>query len=122
MCEIIQSHLREDWSNEIQLVLRALLFKLSIWDHDASYGAALQDLKYIDVRSKGPIHSSPTKWQKGLYGLLTVGGRYAWDKWESWLVGQTDGYDEVRTSVTQIMIPMLNYHHSRHIRSNCWDA
>lgn len=77
-------------------MLRALLFKLSIWDHDASYGAALQDLKYIDVRSKGPIHSSPTKWQKGIYGLLTVGGRYAWDKWESWLVGQTDGYDEVR--------------------------
>lgn len=97
-CEMIQSHLREDWSNEIQLVLRALLFKLSIWDHNASYGAALQDLKYIDVRSKGPIHSSPTRWQKGLYGLFTVGGRYAWDKWESWLVGQTDGYDEVRTT------------------------
>ncbi|ODM23850.1 Peroxisomal biogenesis factor 2 [Aspergillus cristatus] len=87
-------HLREDWSHEIQLVLRAILFKLSIWDHDASYGAALQDLKYIDVRSKGPIHSTPTKWQKGLYGFLTVGGRYAWDKWESWLVGQSDGYEE----------------------------
>ncbi|OJJ86389.1 pex2/pex10/pex12 family protein [Aspergillus glaucus CBS 516.65] len=87
-------HLREDWSHEIQFALRAILFKLSIWDHDASYGAALQDLKYIDVRSKGPIHSTPTKWQKGLYGFLTVGGRYAWDKWESWLVGQSDGYEE----------------------------
>ena len=72
-----------------------MLFKLSIWDHNASYGAALQDLRYIDCRSKGPIHSTPTKWQKSLYGLFTVGGRYAWDKWESWLVGQSDGYDEV---------------------------
>lgn len=87
--------MREDWSHEIQFALRAILFKLSIWDHDASYGAALQDLKYIDVRSKGPIHSTPTKWQKGLYGFLTVGGRYAWNKWESWLVGQSDGYEEV---------------------------
>jgi peroxin-2 len=30
-----------------------------------------------------------------MYGLLTVGGRYAWDKWESWLVGQEGGYEEV---------------------------
>jgi peroxin-2 len=30
-----------------------------------------------------------------MYGLLTVGGRYAWDKWESWLVAQEGGYEEV---------------------------
>lgn len=87
--------MREDWSHEILFALRAMLFKLSIWDHNASYGAALQGLKYTDSRSKGPVFSSPTKWQKGIYGLLTVGGRYAWDKWESWLVGQEGGYDEV---------------------------
>ncbi|KAJ5795400.1 uncharacterized protein N7518_003940 [Penicillium psychrosexuale] len=87
--------IREDWSHEILFALRAMLFKLSIWDHNASYGAALQGLKYTDSRSKGPVFSSPTKWQKGIYGLLTVGGRYAWDKWESWLVGQEGGYDEV---------------------------
>ncbi|KKK18813.1 hypothetical protein P175DRAFT_0437860 [Aspergillus ochraceoroseus IBT 24754] len=87
-------HLREDWSHEIQLVLRSILFKLSIWDHDASYGAALQSLKYIDSRSKGPVHSTPTRVQKSLYGLLTVGGRYAWNKWEDWLIGQEGGYEE----------------------------
>ncbi|THC88484.1 hypothetical protein EYZ11_012074 [Aspergillus tanneri] len=86
---------REDWSHEVQFALRAILFKLSIWDHDASYGAALQNLRYIDSRSKGPVHSTPTKLQKSLYGLLTVGGRYAWDKWESWLVNQEGGYEEV---------------------------
>ncbi|KAK1149492.1 peroxisome assembly protein (Peroxin-2) [Aspergillus melleus] len=86
--------MREDWSHEIQFALRAILFKLSLWDHDASYGAALQNLKYVDSRSKGPVHSAPTRWQKTLYGLLTVGGRYAWDKWESWLINQEGGYDE----------------------------
>ncbi|KAF9895411.1 peroxisome assembly protein (Peroxin-2) [Aspergillus nanangensis] len=86
--------LREDWSHEIQFALRAILFKLSIWDHDASYGAALQGLKYVDNRSKGPVQSTPTKLQKTLYGLLTVGGRYAWQKWEGWLIGQEGGYEE----------------------------
>ncbi|RAL09970.1 pex2/pex10/pex12 family protein [Aspergillus homomorphus CBS 101889] len=94
--------MREDWSHEIQFVLRAALFKLSIWDHDASYGAALQNLKYIDSRSKGPVHSAPTKWQKSLYGLLTVGGRYAWGKWESWLINQESGYDEPSREVRML--------------------
>ena len=87
--------MREEWSNEILFALRAILFKLSIWDHNASYGAALQGLQYSDSRSNGPVLSPPTKWQKSIYGLLTVGGRYAWDKWESWLIGQEGGYEEV---------------------------
>jgi peroxin-2 len=37
-----------------------------------------------------------------MYGLLTVGGRYAWDKWESWLVGQEGGYEEVSFSLLKI--------------------
>ncbi|KAL4952450.1 peroxin 2 [Aspergillus filifer] len=95
-------HLRDDWSNEIQFFLRAILFKLSIWDHDASYGAALQSLKYVDSRSKGPVHSSPTRLQKTLYGLLTVGGRYAWDKWENWLITQEGGYEEPSQEVRSL--------------------
>ncbi|KAL9131567.1 MAG: hypothetical protein Q9217_000524 [Psora testacea] len=79
-------HLRDDWSSEILLVLRAILFKLSVWDHDASYGAALQNLRYTDARKLGLVHVSPTAWQKLLYGLFTVGGRYGWEKWEDWLI------------------------------------
>ncbi|KAJ5625881.1 hypothetical protein N7510_002190 [Penicillium lagena] len=86
--------MQEEWSHEILLALRAVLFKLSIWDHNASYGAALQGLHYTDSRRKGPVYATPTKWQKTAYGLLTVGGRYAWDKWESWLIGQEGGYEE----------------------------
>ena len=77
------------------LCLRAILFKLTIWDHNASYGAALVHLRYTDARHKGPVLAVPTRWQKAIYGLFTVGGRYAWNKWEDWLVDQEGGYDEV---------------------------
>jgi peroxin-2 len=85
-------HLRDEWSQEILLALRAALFKLSIWDNDASYGASLQNLKYADARKSGAALAKPTRWQKGFYGLFTVVGRYGWDKWEGWLAEQEGGY------------------------------
>ncbi|RAO71286.1 uncharacterized protein BHQ10_007298 [Talaromyces amestolkiae] len=93
------AHARDEWSSEIQLALRAILFKLSIWDHDASYGASLQGLQYVDSRSKSVVSTPPTTWQKSLYGLFTVGGRYAWEKWESWLIERENGYDEPSTDI-----------------------
>jgi peroxin-2 len=95
----LKSNLKDDWSAEILLVLRAILFKITIWDHDASYGAALQNLKYTDARNTGPMHLPPAKWQKGLYGLFTVGGRYAWGKWEDWLMEKEGGYEETRNEI-----------------------
>lgn len=87
------SHLQDDWSAEIMFGLRAVLFKLSVWDHDATYGAALQNLKFTDARRSGSHLSAPSKWQKALYGLSTVGGRYAWTRWENWLMDNDNGYD-----------------------------
>ncbi|EGD90006.1 hypothetical protein H112_02479 [Trichophyton rubrum D6] len=107
-------HIRDDWNHEIDLVLRAILFKLSVWDHNASYGAALQNLKYTDSRSKGPVHSDPTKLQKSLYGLLTVGGRYAWDKWESWIIHQGGGYDEPQSSNTRALSKLTSHLSTAH--------
>ncbi|KAI2604673.1 Pex12 amino terminal region-domain-containing protein [Hypoxylon sp. NC1633] len=86
--------LKDDWSAEILLALRMILFKLTMWDHDATYGAALQNLKYTDARRDGPLLTSPSRWQKGLYGLITVGGKYGWTKWENWLLDQDNGYDQ----------------------------
>jgi peroxin-2 len=84
--------LSQDWAAEIQLALRAVLFKLSVWDHDASYGAALQNLRYSDARHRpGSVIVPPSRWQKGAYGLVTVFGRYAWDRWEGWLAERDDG-------------------------------
>ncbi|EXJ89857.1 hypothetical protein A1O3_02924 [Capronia epimyces CBS 606.96] len=85
-------HLQDDWSQEILLALRAALFKLSIWDNDASYGATLQNLRYTDARKPGIALPKPTRWQKGLYGLITIFGRYGWDKWQDWLIDQERDY------------------------------
>lgn len=85
----------QDWSAEILLALRAILFKLSIWDNDSSYGAALQGLRYSDARHLGSVPRKPSMWQKGAYGLVTVFGRYGWTRWEEWLTEQDGGYREV---------------------------
>ncbi|TGJ85149.1 hypothetical protein E0Z10_g3623 [Xylaria hypoxylon] len=90
----VGTNLRDDWAAEILLTLRAILFKLTVWDHDATYGAALQNLKYTDARRRGPVLAPPSKWQKSLYGLVTVAGKYGWEKWENWLIDQDNGYDE----------------------------
>lgn len=95
------SHLSTDYSAEILLALRAILFKLTLWDHDASYGAALQGLRYTDARDKSLARPPPKRWQKTVYGLITVIGRYGWEKWEQHLVDVEGGYDEVGKVINQ---------------------
>ncbi|KFA63885.1 hypothetical protein S40285_06803 [Stachybotrys chlorohalonatus IBT 40285] len=90
-------HLADDWLPEISLALRAILFKLTVWDHDATYGAALQNLRYSDARTRGPVLVPPSKWQKSLHGLVSVFGDYAWTKWEAWLLEDGDDYDQPNT-------------------------
>ncbi|KAI9849399.1 MAG: peroxisome assembly protein (Peroxin-2) [Thelocarpon superellum] len=107
------SHLTEDWSAEILLILRTILFKLSLWDHDATYGAALQNLRYTDARKQSLVHVSPSRWQKGAYGLVTVGGKYAWGKWENWLTDQDGGYEEPPPNVrllSKMTMLLSNFH------------
>lgn len=87
------NNIKHDWEDEISLALRAVLFKLTVWDHNATYGAALQNLKYTDARHDGPVLVPPSRWQKSLYGLVTVAGRYLWAKWENWLLEQDDGFE-----------------------------
>lgn len=92
------AHLKDDWNAEITVLLRTLLWKLSIWDHGATYGATLQGLKYTDARGLAAnINSTQqeaTKWQRGCHGLITVGGKYFWTRWEDYLSSQENGYDE----------------------------
>jgi len=96
------THVQDDWSAEIMLALRAVLFKLSVWDHDATYGAALQNLKFTDARSKSSGLVSPSNLQKTLYGIFTVGGKYAWTKWENWLVDHDDGHEEPSPTIQKL--------------------
>ncbi|KAI9816697.1 MAG: peroxisome assembly protein (Peroxin-2) [Thelocarpon impressellum] len=92
-------HVADDWQAEILLGLRAALFKLSMWDNDATYGAALQNLRFTDARKQSALNAKPTMWQKGVYGLVTVGGRYGWGKWEAWLAEREGGYEEPSRNV-----------------------
>ncbi|KAK5132895.1 hypothetical protein LTR08_008415 [Meristemomyces frigidus] len=101
--KLFGAHLKDDWAAEIGVVLRAALWKLSIWDHGASYGASLQGLQYADARHKNPAaRATPTAVQKLAYGLLTVGGRYAWTRWEDYLSGLENGYDEPSPIIKQL--------------------
>ncbi|KAI0126509.1 peroxisomal biogenesis factor 2 [Xylariales sp. AK1849] len=95
-------NIKDAWSAEILLALRAVLFKLTVWDHDATYGAALQNLKFSDARWGGSVLIPPSRWQKSLYGLITVGGKYGWTKWENWLLDQDNGYDQPTTLVRRL--------------------
>jgi len=95
-------HLKDDWAAEITVLLRAVLFKLTIWDHDATYGAALQNLRYTDARKDGPVLFAPSKLQKSALGLVTVFGSYAWTKWEDWLLEKDDGYDQPSPRVQRL--------------------
>ncbi|KAL8713163.1 MAG: hypothetical protein Q9220_002684 [cf. Caloplaca sp. 1 TL-2023] len=97
------AHLREEWASEILLGLRTVLWKLCMWDHDTTYGAMLQNLRYSDARHTGLVPRLPTRWQKAWYGVWSVGGRYAWEKWEIWLAEKEGGYDSSPTSRIRIL-------------------
>lgn len=115
-------HLNDDWSAEIAAALRAALWKLSIWDRGTSYGGSLQGLRYVDARQErglgadggvGGSLADPTGWQKAAYGLLTVGGRYGWQKWEDWLLEKEGGYREPSPIIKRLgsMTAMLSSTH-----------
>lgn len=108
------AHLRDDYAAEIALLLRAVLFKFTIWDKNASYGASLQNLRYTDARDTRLVPGPPKTWQKALYGLVSVGGRYAWTKWEDYLLDSESGYEEpsVRVRTLSRLSSMLSTGHS----------
>ncbi|CAK4031267.1 Peroxisomal biogenesis factor 2 [Lecanosticta acicola] len=96
--KLFGAHLKDDWDAELTLLLRMVYWKLSIWDHGTSYGASLQGLKYIDSRGDqqeaARIRKEATYWQRALYGIITVAGRYGWTRWEERLSTLEGGYDE----------------------------
>ncbi|KFY64563.1 hypothetical protein V497_01658 [Pseudogymnoascus sp. VKM F-4516 (FW-969)] len=92
--------IQEEWGEEVGLALRGVLFKVSVWDHDATYGAALQNLRFTDARHKGLVPLPPSRSQKALYGLLTVFGPYAWTRWERYLSSPSFSLSSRLTTLT----------------------
>ncbi|KHJ33941.1 putative peroxisomal biogenesis factor 2 [Erysiphe necator] len=91
------THIHDEWAAEITLGIRAILFKLSVWDNNATYGASLQNLQFVDDRYRGEGIVAPSKWQKFSYGLISAGGKYAWTRWEEWILNMNVGDDSNRT-------------------------
>ncbi|ORY06398.1 Pex12 amino terminal region-domain-containing protein [Clohesyomyces aquaticus] len=108
------SHLTDTWSAEILLALRLILFKLSIWNNNASYGAHLQGLRYADARSKSSARPPPKPWQKVAYGIITIGGRYSWTKWEEYLLAAQEDYTVPQSDALQFASRMTEYINNAH--------
>ncbi|OSS53138.1 hypothetical protein B5807_02519 [Epicoccum nigrum] len=108
------THITDTYSAEILLALRAVLFKLSIWNNNASYGAHLQGLRYTDARSSAPNRPPPKPWQKAAYGLITIGGRYAWSKWEDYLLSASEDFTRPEnpnlTALSRLTETLTNAH------------
>ncbi|KAL9050892.1 MAG: hypothetical protein Q9162_006367 [Coniocarpon cinnabarinum] len=104
---LYHSDISNDYDAEITLLLRAVLFKLTVWDWDASYGASLQGLRFVDAgsvfarfrsrnegrergveggREVGREGRKARRWKKGIYGILSIAGPYAYQKWEEKLL------------------------------------
>ncbi|KAF2481209.1 Pex12 amino terminal region-domain-containing protein [Neohortaea acidophila] len=113
--KLFGAHLKDDYAAEISLFLRTILWKLSIWDHGASYGASLQGLKYIDARAKNTAaRAEATATQRAAYGLLTVGGRYAWSRWEDRLSAIENSYDTEPSPLINRLSRVTNFLGSAH--------
>ena len=110
--KLFGAHLKDEWGAEISTGLRAVLWKLSVWDHGASYGASLQGLKYIDARRES--RTEATALQRAAYGLLTVGGRYAWMRWEILLSSVENSYDVEPSSLIKRLSRLTTFCSTAH--------
>ncbi|KAF2678916.1 hypothetical protein K458DRAFT_315998 [Lentithecium fluviatile CBS 122367] len=108
------SHITDSYAPEIMLALRLVLFKLSIWNNNASYGAHLQGLRYTDARTSAPDRPPPKNWQKAAYGVITIGGRYAWTKWEEYLLSTSEDYTRPQSDTLKLAGSITEYLDSAH--------
>ncbi|KAK9352716.1 Pex12 amino terminal region-domain-containing protein [Lipomyces doorenjongii] len=88
--KFVQSQIKEHYTTELQLLLKALLWKFTVWDNSATYGGLLQNLRIVDSRilSKGVLRS-PSRRKKLAIGLFTVFGDYIWQKLLGYMAERT---------------------------------
>lgn len=80
--DLYRTEVKEKYTPEILLLLKLVIFKLTVWDHSATYGAKLQNLVFVDGRSKSVSRKPLSVAQKAGYCVLVVGGGYLWSKLE----------------------------------------
>ena len=70
--------LERRYAAEIRMMLQLLLYKFSIYDHRASYGAMLQNLQYRNEWASPTTRDAPlTRIQLALYPLCTIIAPYS---------------------------------------------
>lgn len=95
---------RDSYEPELHLLLKLALFKVTVWDHSTTYGAKLQNLVFLQSKSRSPI----TKVQKLLYCLLVVGGSYGSDKINQYLTTYASFGDEGHVGLLRKITDRLN--------------
>lgn len=78
----IRPDIKDNYENELLLFLKLLIFKLTVWDHSATYGAKLQNLKFVDGRVGTALSRPLSQAQKLGYATLVVGGEFLWGRLE----------------------------------------
>ncbi|RHZ56709.1 hypothetical protein Glove_397g8 [Diversispora epigaea] len=81
---LFKPQFRVTFEPELLALLQFIMYRLSIYESGASYGAQLQNLKYRNERQHGGLLQSTakdaplTKFQKYAFGIMTIGGQYVW--------------------------------------------
>ncbi|CAG8484176.1 7136_t:CDS:2 [Paraglomus brasilianum] len=71
---------------ELMAIMQFILYRFSIYETGASFGAQLQNLKYRNEKMhSGGLQSTAndaplSKMRRVLFGLFTIGGQYVWAK------------------------------------------
>ncbi|OZJ05698.1 hypothetical protein BZG36_01414 [Bifiguratus adelaidae] len=96
---------------EITALLGLVIYKLSVYDSGATYGAQLQNLKFRNERRhRGPLSGGKDAplafWQKFSYALLTIGGQYVWTRVNRLMTDQGWGDEEEETTKKRIWTAM----------------
>ncbi|KAI0660926.1 peroxisomal biogenesis factor 2 [Cubamyces menziesii] len=71
---LANSTLKAKLEPELTLLIHLVLYKFSVWDHGASYGAKLQGLKYMSSKHGTRLHggSGLPRSALALHGVLTI--------------------------------------------------
>eukprot|EP01133_Synstelium_polycarpum_P009744 gene9744-11379_t len=82
---------------EINLILKSVIYKLSIFNLGNTYGNQIQNLTFRNESAFDPSKGSDaltklTLQQKWLSGLINVGGEWAWARLNRWSI--SDGWSE----------------------------
>lgn len=84
--KIYKPEWKDRYEDEFKLLLKLLLFKVTIWDNSTTYGGKLQNLQLAHALSTKSLRIPLSRRQKLAYGLVTIGGSFLWSKLDAYLV------------------------------------